>query len=464
VDHEAFRRLPGTLAVWRAGQALALGNLPQAVTHARRALDLIAEDDHLSRGAAAAILGLVSWASGNLEAAYRMYGDGMAHLERIGNIADAVAGAITLADLRIAQGRLHEAMRTYERGLQRATEQQRRRPEGIPGTVVSAQWAPGTGHMLRGVADMHVGMSEIYRERNELDAARQHLLQSTELGEHMGFPQHPYRRRVALARMRQVEGDLDGALALLDEAERVYMSDFSPNVRPIAALKARVWITQGRLGEALDWVHERGLSAHDDLSYLQEFEHITLARLLLAQSQRDREDHLLDEALGLLHRLLQAAEQGERTGNVIEILIVQALAHHAHGEIPAALVALSRALRLAEGEGYVRIFVDEGRPMAVLLHAAAQHGIAPAYTRRLLIACGTAEDRAPAKPGMSELLSERELEVLRLLRSYLSGPDIARELMVSLNTLRTHIKNIYSKLGVNSRQDAVRRAEELDLL
>jgi LuxR family maltose regulon positive regulatory protein len=167
--------------------------------------------------------------------------------------------------------------------------------------------------------------------------------------------------------------------------------------------------------------------------------------------------------VGLLERLLQAAEEGKRTGSVIEILVLQALAHQMQGDIPAALVPLQQALTLAEPEGYVRMFVDEGPPMALLLEAAAKHGIAPNYVRHLLTAFGSAEDRTPVKQGLIEPLSERELEVLRLLATGLNGPEIARELVVSLNTMRTHTKNIYSKLGVNDRRAAVRRAKELDL-
>jgi LuxR family maltose regulon positive regulatory protein len=320
---------------------------------------------------------------------------------------------------------------------------------------------------------MHVGMSELHRERNDLHAATQHLLHSAELGEHLGFPQHPYRRRVALARMRQLEGDLHGALALLDEAERRYMSDFSPNVRPIAALRTRVWLVQGRLGDALDWACQRGLSAHDELSYLQEFEHITLARLLLARSQRDRDDRSLDEARGLLQRLLQAADAGERTGSVLDILLVQALVHQIQGDIPAALVALSRAMALAEPEGYVRLFVDEGPAMATLLREAAVRGIMPDYTGTLLAACGAAQPRStgvsplptsPASQLLIEPLSGRERDVLRLFTTDLSGPEIAHALMIAVSTLRTHTKSIYSKLGVTNRRAAVKRAAELDLI
>ena len=178
------------------------------------------------------------------------------------------------------------------------------------------------------------------------------------------------------------------------------MGDFFPNVRPVPALKARVWIAQGRLGEALGWAREQGLSVDDDLSYLREFEHITLARVLLARHQDERAEHSLHQATQLLERLLLAAEEGERTGRVIEILVLQALARQRRGDIPAALACLQRALVLAEPEGYVRIFIDEGPPMASLLKAAAKQGITPNYVRRLLAAVGETETRQPRQPGL----------------------------------------------------------------
>ena len=259
-------------------------------------------------------------------------------------------------------------MRAYERGLQLAMEQ------GEP--------------ELRGTADIYVGMSELHREHDDLHTATQHLLKSKEQGEHTGFPQNRYRWRVAMARIREAQGDLDGALDLLHEAEQLYVSDFFLNVRPIAALKTRVWVAQGKLGEALDWAREQDLSAQDELCYLREFEHITLTRVLLARYKRDRTDRTMLEAMRLLERLGEAAEDGGRTGSLIEILVVQALAHHMQGDIPVALVPLERALTLAEPEGYVRIFVDEGRPMAVLLKAALKQGIAKNYVRPLLTAFG----------------------------------------------------------------------------
>ncbi len=437
VDEEEFRRLPGSVALHRAGHALALGNLAETAKHARRALDHALEDDHLSRGGATAILGLAAWAIGDLETAHRTYAAGMAGVQRAGHISGLVGRAITLADIRIAQGRLCEALRTYEHALQLATEQD----AGVLGAT----------------ADMYVGMSELHCERNDLDAATQDLRKSHELGEQSGFPQNRYRWRVAMARILEARGDLDGALDLLHEAEPLYMSDLSPNVRPIAALKARVNVRQGRVGEAVGWAREQGLATDDDLSYLREFEHITLARLLLARGS-------VPEATQLLERLLRAADEGARNGSVIEILVLQALAYQMRGNNPAALVPLERALRLAEPEGYVRMFVDEGPPMAALLEAAAKRGIAAEYARQLLKAFGKAEDRSAANQVLIEPLSERELDVLRLLGTDLVGPEIASQLMVSLNTVRTHIKSIYTKLGVNNRRTAVRRAEELELL
>jgi LuxR family maltose regulon positive regulatory protein len=438
-DEQGLRHLPGTIAAHRAALALARGDLSQARQQARRALDFIAEDDHLWVGAVAAVLGLASWASGDLEAAHRTYADGMLSLQRAGHISDVLGCAITLADIRIAQGRLHDAGRTYEQALR-----------------LAAQQSPS---ILRGTADMHVGLSQLDLERDDLEAARQHVLKNQQLGEHNGLPQNPYRWRVAMARMREAEGDLDGALELLDEAERRYTSDFGPNVRPIAAMKARLFIRHGRLGEALAWAHSQGVLAVDELSYVREFELITVARLFLARGS-------VPKALALLDRLQLAAEDGCRSGSVIEILVLQAIGQHQHGRTPAALASLERALTLAEPEGYVRMFVDEGPRMAELLHAAVKKGIAPEYVRQLLSRISEPRklDETPSVQHLAEPLSARELHVLRLLASDLDGPDIARELTVSLSTMRTHTRSIFNKLGVSSRRAAVRRAEELRLL
>jgi LuxR family maltose regulon positive regulatory protein len=438
-DEEEYRRLPGAIELYRAALAMVRGDVPGTVRHARRTLDRALAEDHGVRAGAAGFLGLAFWRSGDLETAHSAWAECAAGLRRSGQIADTFGCAIAMADIRLAQGRLGAAMRTYEQALQRASEQD--------------------GPVLRGTADMYVGMSEVHLEYDDLQAATQWLLRSQELGEHVGLPQNRYRWRVAMARIRQAEGDLASALDLLNEAERLYVSDFFPNLRPVPALKARVWIAQGSLGEALGWVREQGLSADDDLSYLREFEHITLARLLLARRAEDS----VDQAARLLERLLLAAEEGERTGRVIEILVLLALTRQRLGDIPAALACLERAVTLAEPECYIRIFVDAGPPVPSLLKTVAKQGTAPDYVRRLLGAGTAIKDNSPAKQALIEPLSERELDVLRLLGTELDGPAIARELMVSLNTMLTHTKNIYATLGVTSRRAAVRRAAELGL-
>jgi LuxR family maltose regulon positive regulatory protein len=403
VNEEEYRRLPGTIETYRAALALARGEPLGAVRHAQRALDLAPAEEHRWRASASGLMAIAFWGSGDLEGAYSAWTECVAGLRRAGHIADIFGCTIAMADIQLVQGRLGAAMHTYEQALQRADEQ--------------------SGPVLRGTADMYVGMSEVHREHD----------------------------------------DLGGALELLDEAERVYMGDMFPNVRPVPALRARVWIAQDRLGEVLGWAREQGLSVDDDLSYLREYEHITLARMLMARSAGERAGHSAHEATRLLERLLLAAEEGGRTGHVIEILVLQALAHQTQGDIPAALACLERALTLAEPEGYVRVFADEGTAMSALLAAAAKQGTTRNYARRLLAAMSETGPDSPVTQALIDPLSERELDVLQLLGTELDGPAIARELMVSLNTVRTHTKNIYAKLAVTNRRAAVRRGAELGL-
>jgi LuxR family maltose regulon positive regulatory protein len=360
------------------------------------------------------LLGLAHWASGNLKGAYQSFADGLIHLHEAGNVADAIGGAVALVDIRVTQGRLRDARRICERGLRLAVE------HGAP--------------QLRGTADMYVGLSELAYERGDLQAALQHLSRRQEQGEHTGFPRYPYRWRVARARIRAAQGDLDGALDLLEEAERRFVGDFFPLVRPVATWKTRVWVAQGRLDDALAWARERGLSAHDELSYLREFEHLTLARVLLARSQANPAHPSLHEAIGLLDRLLQAAEAGARTESLIEVLVLRSRAFQLQEDLPGALASLSRALTLAEPEGYVRVFVDEGQAMAALLEAQsaaykAQSDPTQPYLEQLRAAFhqlpeahidnaqGVLRSNAQTLERFHEPLSERERDVLRLLRT-----------------------------------------------
>jgi LuxR family maltose regulon positive regulatory protein len=460
-DEDAVRAVRGQVAVYRAAQARLTGDVGGTVVHAQRVLELAADDEHLVRGSAAGMLGLAHWTLGDLDVAHRWWTEAQTRLNRAGHHSDTLGVALALADIDLARGRLRSAEATYRSGLAAATRH-----------------SPA---VLRGAADMHVGLSELCLERNDVGAARQHLAASADLGDSAGLPQNRHRTTVAMARIAAAEGDLSGAVDLLDEAERVYVSDMFPDVRPIPALLARMWVAQERAEAALDWARQRGLSAGDDLSYLREFEHITLARVLLAQHTASGDSTCLDQATRLLRRLLHAAEEGARTGIVIELCVLLALAHQGGGDVPPALDLLDRALTLAEPEGYVRVFTDERPAIAPLLTACTRRAGAAAYARRLLDADsaldhngyvhdpaghrGAAADHgAPAQAGLPEPLSVRELDVLRLLNTDLDGPAIARQLFVSLNTVRTHTRNVYAKLGVNSRRAAVRRAAELDLL
>jgi LuxR family maltose regulon positive regulatory protein len=209
-------------------------------------------------------------------------------------------------------------------------------------------------------------------------------------------------------------------------------------------------------------VEESGLRSEDELSFQYLFRYIVLARVFIAQK-------LFNEAARLLSRLLEVAETARAVGYVIEILVLQAMALQAQGKIDQALTSLERALSLAEPEGYVRTFIDEGSSIGKLLRQATARGIAVGYVGKLLTALeketkGKRQLGKAFPASMVEPLSERELEVLRLLKTHLSGTDIAEELAISVNTVRTHIKSIYSKLNVHSRQDAVQRAQELELL
>ena len=457
VDEEQFTSLPVVLVAARAYHAQAIGDISGTIKYTQRVLDLAPDGDSRWHRGASSLLGLAQYASGNLDAAYRAISDGLA---RAGPY-DAISGNFLLAGIKLAQGQLNTALSIYEKALRLVLE----RGEPMP----------------LGTEDLYSGISELHRERGDLETAAQDLLTGRKLGEQVELPDWQHRWYIAQARLHESKGDLDGALDLLEEAERRFVRTPVPIIRPIAALKTRIQIVQGKIAEALDWVHTRDLSVDDDISYIHEFEHMTLARVLIAQEKGGLVDGSIHDAQGLLERLLQAAEEGGRKGSVIEILVLQALAHEVQGNFPPAFVSLERALALAEPEGYVCMFVDEGPPMAHLLLEAASRGIMPNYTGKLLAAFETEQlSSAGESPlptplavlpkghrdgePLTEPLSQRELEVLRMFKTELSGPEIARELVIALSTVRTHTKSIYSKLNVNNRRAAVKRAAELNLI
>ena len=299
---------------------------------------------------------------------------------------------------------------------------------------------------------------------NDLDAATQHLQTSADLGDSGGLVQHAYRWKVTMARLRRARGDLEGARALIDEAESLYDTDYSPPVRPVHAIRARVQLAAGDLDAATAWAADRGLRVTDELDYVREYEHVTLARILLARHAAVHDDSLLREAISFLDRLLAAAEQGGRIGSAVEILILQAVAHHADGNAAAADAALANALRRAEQDGHVRLFLHAGPEVTKLLRSMKDRETVTPHTARILDALpASSRPTSTSTSVLADELSPREVEVLRLLRTELSGPEIAAELIVSLNTVRTHTKHIFTKLGVTNRRSAVRRADELGL-
>ena len=443
-----LKPLPAMIALTRAYNAQVQGDPAATVKYAELALQLIPEDDLDRRARAINILEVIHWASGNLEAAIRGIGDWMESMTQLGNHVFVVASAFAVADMLVGLGSLSEAERTYQDALQ-----------------LAAQYGPEAEHIT---AHHHLGLSMIYRQRGDDTLAAHHLKRAAELGLQTTLVDWLYRWHVAQAQLKEAAGDLETALALLDEAKRVYIQSLLPDLRPIAALKARIYLKQGRPDKARAWTAERGLSLADEVSYLHEFEHLTLARLEIANPLVN----------ALLARLLQAAEAQKRRSSVLDILLVQALAHEAQGNRPQALAALDRALTLAEPEGYVRIFVDEGETMRLLIadfgvliekQGHGQDHKLLGYVDKLLTAFPQSatvpqSEIRNLKSKMVEPLSPRELEVLRLIEQGFSNQEIADRLFLAVSTVKGYTRTLFDKLQVQRRTEAVVRARESGLL
>jgi LuxR family maltose regulon positive regulatory protein len=278
---------------------------------------------------------------------------------------------------------------------------------------------------------------------------------------------------MCLVRILISSGDLAGAEAAFHHMQDLAQESVLPPwvSGQLAAWRARLWLAQGNPETASRWAHERGFLEGGTPKLPQGFDffllsdYVVLARILIAQSR-------LEEATRVLARLIEASEAGGRTAASIEVMILQALTYQAKGEMDRAITSLGEALTLAEPEGFVLIFVDEGPPMARLIRLALHNGEFPQdYVRRLLESFSSAESAKAGLPsaqadpyGLIEPLSERELEVLSLIAEGLTNREIAERLFLSLNTVKVHTRNIYGKLGVNSRTQAAARARALEIL
>jgi LuxR family maltose regulon positive regulatory protein len=266
---------------------------------------------------------------------------------------------------------------------------------------------------------------------------------------------------VELAHVLQARGDGDGALDALQRAMQSAQDQSSWAIISLESTQARLHLAQGNLAAAAQWAQEKGLTFEDEFGFRHIGDYLALAKVLIAQDR-------LDEASSLLTRLLNLAEAAGAMGYVIEILVLQVAAYQAQSAPDNALKSLAKALVLAEPEGYVRTFVDQGASMAALLPLAAARGVVPQYVHKLLAAFADwGPDKAEVhnrQPGIIEPLSERELEVLRLIAAGLSNRQIADELWLALGTVKKHTNNIYGKLSVRNRVQAIMRARELGLL
>lgn len=456
-DAHQVRSLPRELATAQVYLAQARGDAAGTVAHATRLLTLIADGDHGARATAQALLALAHWATGSLETAHRTFADALESMRQAGAILDVIRGTFVLGDIRATQGRLREAEHSYHAGL---------------------QFAAAQGHDGRAEVDeLYLGLSELHYERGDIaEAARllQIVEQSAERASHAGN-RHRWCR--VMARIAAARGELDRALHFLAEAERYDRRDPVPRVRPIPAIRARIHLAQGRVADAVAWASAQNVEHHDALSFLAEFEHITLARVLIARHRNERDGASLHRAVALLEPLSAAAMTGGRLPSVIETAVLQSLAQHALGNTRAALDAVVHALELAEPEGFIRVFVDEGAAMRDILRLGTARGFAGAYMRRVLAAFDGPSDRghSPGPPDPQDSsesgtphpahgLTSRELEILRLLSVAMRNQEIADQLGISLATVKRHVANIYNKLDARHRTEALRRASALKLL
>jgi LuxR family transcriptional regulator, maltose regulon positive regulatory protein len=445
--------LHGQIAMLSHALAFRSGDLAGSAAFARQALDLEPPTELVWRTGLMLAGAHTYLVSGDVTpASEHLVADAVAHIRALIDLPQLVMwGTLLLARLHVLQGQLRRAAATYAEALQIATSH-----EELPFLVDSPAYSFGLGDVLR--------------EWNQLDEAERYLTQGMDLikGTLTVDADLVLLGYTALARLQQARGEYSLALATLAAfTQLAHQRHFFPVlVGRSAAVQAQVELAQGNLAAATRWADENRLStSDDDLSYLREREYLTLARVRIEEGRDDPAGPFLQDALHLLHRLLQDAEAKARMGSALEILVLRALAFHAQGDHTEALSALERALLLAEAEGYVRLFVDEGPPMLALLRLAHTRGMMPEYVTTLLSAFGRKKEvSVHLSHSLVEPLTEREREVLQWLAAGASNREIARRLVLSLGTVKKHVSNICGKLDVQSRTQAVARARVLHLL
>jgi LuxR family maltose regulon positive regulatory protein len=445
--------VPAAIALLRAELAGARGDPEGMAGYARSALTQLAGEEHGPRFWARWLSGAgADWMRGQVADAEPVAAEMLAEGRAAPDPYPLLTSCYALAAVQQARGALGAALRTYREGLRFATE----------GGRVSPFHA----------AEAHLGIAQVLYERDQLDDALRHVNESIELGRQLVWFFEPGRRLVTLAWIRQAKGDADGALDAMDEACRLHPSpEVNSRWNPAPLERTRLLLAQGQTGEAERWTEERGLTAEDDVSYVREPDHLVLARMLMARSDPGR-------ALRLLERLDALAESQDRTESLIEIRAVRSLATHAAGNHRGALTVLAEALALARPERYIRVFADEGPPMAALLQslvrvwqprgAAAASRAAREHLNRVVRAfrlpMEDPERTAATATGLIEPLTRRELEVLRLIAAGTPNQEIADQLVVTLATVKQHTSHIFEQLGASSRTQAVARARELGLI